>query len=153
MDYEHLFADSDIEETDIATAVPYPCHSHHLQAASDYVCSPYVPTTIVNSSDYGLPDPLNCNMCQTRQEKSTKKASAVSRTESSQDRVCVNGYRQTLCLDKDASTMYERKCVVKPKRARITTEPQADGYSIAGPSRLIDRPVRYRLEKDLNLSF
>jgi hypothetical protein len=144
MDYEHLFADSDIEETDIAAAVPYPCHSHHhLQAANDYVCSHYVPTSIVNSSNYGLTEPLNCNMCQTRQEKSTKKSS-VSRTESSQEGVFINGYRhKALCFD--AYTKYGRKCA-KLKRARITTESQADSCSIAGPSRLIDRPVGYRLE-------
>ena len=147
MDYEHLFADSDIEETDIASAVPYPPHTHHrLQAANDYVCSPYVPKSIMNSSDYGLPDSLNCNIYQNRQMKSTYEASTVSRTENSQDRVYVNDYRHKgLCLDKDASTKYERKCV-KPKCTRIMTEPQGDVCSTAGPSRLIDRPVDYRLE-------
>ncbi|XP_011501015.1 PREDICTED: uncharacterized protein LOC105364709 [Ceratosolen solmsi marchali] len=149
MDYEHLFADSDIEETDVTTAVSYPCHSHrHLQAANDYVCSHYVPTSIVNSANYGLTESINCNMCQSRQEKTTKKASAVSKTESTQEGVYVNGYRhQTLCLD--AYTKYERKCA-KLKRARISTESPADSCSIAGPSRLIDHPVGYSISESEN---
>lgn len=150
MDCEHLFADSDIEETDVATAVPYPCHSHHhhhhhhhhLPAAS-YVCAPYVPTSIVNSSNYGLPDTLNC-MCQTKQEKSTKKTSAVTQMDNLQNRVYLNSHRRRqICTDKNASGRYERKST-KPKRSKLITEPQVDDCSIAGPSRLIDCPVLHR---------
>lgn len=135
MEFEHLFAENGIEETDVAAMQTYPCHSHrNPQAANNFVYSSYVPTALADPSSYGLPNPINCNKCQHRQDK---KSSAVSRTE---------GYRhkRALCLDRDASTKCERKCA-KPKRSRIINEPQADNCSIAGPSRLIDRPVGYRL--------
>lgn len=147
MDYEHLFADSDIEETDIAAAeAPYPCHAHrHTQANSDYVCNSYVPTSIMNSSEYSLPDSHNCKMCQNKKTNKSTKKSAISRIDNSQEKVYVNSYRhKALFLEKDKSSRFERVCI-KPKRTRMT-EPQTDSYSIAGPSRMIDRPVAYRLE-------
>lgn len=144
MDCEHLFADSDVEETDIATALPchHHHHHHHLPAAG-YVCAPYVPTSVVNSSNYGLPDTLNC-MCQTKQEKSNKKTTAVTQMDNLQSRVYLNNYRhRQLCTDKNASGRYEIKCS-KPKRSKMMTETQVDNSSVAGPSRLIDSPVNPR---------
>lgn len=140
MDCEHLFADGGgIEEGDVAAIQAHPCRAHrHPPTPHDYVYKPYFPTPLMDSSHYGLPESVNCNDCKTKQEK---KSSAVSQSEPS--KTC--RLKRPVSVDKDTSKKCERKCA-KPKRTRVLTETEADNCSTAGPSRLIDRPVDYRLE-------
>ncbi|XP_058804281.1 uncharacterized protein LOC131671683 isoform X2 [Phymastichus coffea] len=146
IDYEQLFADSDVEETDMTADVPCSCRFHRRpRTSNDYACNSYVPTSIVNSSEYNLPGSRNCKRCQNRKKKFVKKP-AISRIDNSQEKVYVNNYRRkALFLEKDKPQIFERVCI-KPKRTRMT-EPQTDSYSIAGPSRLIDRPVAYSISE------
>ena len=138
MEYEQLFADSDIEEDD-----SYSCRLHHLQSANDYVI-PYIPTSVVNSSDYGLTN--NCHshkMSQKRQEKLTNRVKTVSsRTDTVQ---YLNGCQKKFNLKKDTLSKFERR-YAKPKYNKITSDTRSNSFNIAGPSRLIDRPVDYRLD-------
>ncbi|XP_014210132.1 uncharacterized protein LOC106640572 [Copidosoma floridanum] len=174
LDYEHLFAESDIEEPDIAP-VPYPCPPQHgIQAHSHYLFSPYVPTPIVNSSEYSLPNSLNCNMCRTREEDLIIATEAVARArrENRQAGNAAGNFHKHKRSRDNTATKCTSGCM-KPKRPRVLNQLEhnalpaafaasrgwvrsdhADGCR-AGPSRLapnVERPVDYSISEAKPLS-
>lgn len=157
-----MFAESDIEEPDLGTVVPYACQPQHsIPAHSHYLYSSYVPTSIVSPSEYSLQNPLDCNMCRTREEELRIATEAVARArrENRQTVNPINNCHRHRPRTRDNSTnKCNSACSKRPRlintsesapaaflptHSRLRSDHHSDGCR-AGPSRSIERPVDYR---------
>ncbi|XP_012231747.2 E3 ubiquitin-protein ligase Arkadia [Linepithema humile] len=139
MEYEHLFAESDIEESDVTTIGSYTNSAHSTASENNFVYGNYLtqPDTTSDSQEYWQPDLLNCNMCQNRQERK-KEPPARQLNNPCEDRVCDNYRRKRILHDRDLGVKHKTK---KCEDQKLLSGQQPDSLSIAGPSRS-SRPSR-----------
>ncbi|XP_076628717.1 uncharacterized protein LOC143345460 isoform X2 [Colletes latitarsis] len=137
MEYEHLFAESDIEESELAPINPYINPPHHSSSDSNFVFGSYLtgPETVGDSHEYWQPERLNCNMCQNRHERSVKQESHNRQIGNGcEERACEN-YRKRILHERDPPVRHKSK---KHEEHKSLSSQQSDSLSIAGPSRLSD---------------
>lgn len=137
MEYEHLFAESDIEESELAPINPYVNRPHHSTSDSNFVFGSYLtgPETAGDSHNYWQPERLNCNMCQNRQDRSTKHESHNRQLGNAcEERSCEN-YRKRILHERDPPVRHKSK---KHEEHKSVNDQQTDSLNIAGPSRLSD---------------
>lgn len=140
MEYEHLFAESDIEESDVTAMGSYTNPAHPTASENNFVYGNYLtqPDTTSDSQEYWQPDLLNCNMCQNRQERNSKKESPIRQSNNPcEERTCDN-YRRKRLHDRDLAFKHKAK---KSEEQKLLSGQQPDGLSIAGPSRLSEHPI------------
>ncbi|KAI4488773.1 hypothetical protein M0802_011283 [Mischocyttarus mexicanus] len=131
MEYEHLFAESDIEESEVAPTGSYN-DATHINSQNDVIFGRYITSsnTNDNSNDYWQTDTLNCNMCQNRQERTLKKeSSSLQLNNSREDR------HKRVLQDHDEPSRHKKNKVEEQKRKN---DQQVDNFNIAGPSRILD---------------
>ena len=137
MEYEHLFAESDRDEPEVAPINPYVNPPHHSSSDNNFVFGSYLsgPHTAGDSHEYWPSDRLNCNMCQNRQERSTKQESHSRQLGNAcEERACEN-YRKRILHERDPPVKHKSK---KNEEHKSSNDQQSDSLSIAGPSRLSD---------------
>lgn len=132
MEYEHLFAESDIEETDSQTRPEsFSAQPPTSGTAANFVFGRYM------SSPQRQSRCLDCNFCQNRPR------------------------REHLSVPVDNSPdeyeNYRRKRLrMREKKSSHMSSQHMNSHSVAGPSRLADGPVDYRyvftLKKNYNFS-
>lgn len=135
MEYEHLFAESDRDEPEVAPINPYVNPPHHSSSDNNFVFGSYLsgPHTAGDSHEYWPSDRLNCNMCQNRQERSTKQESHSRQLGNAcEERACEN-YRKRILHERDPPVKHKSK---KNEEHKSSNDQQSDSLSIAGPSRL-----------------
>lgn len=146
MEYEHLFAESDIEEADVVPVEQFPAQAHHSNSDNNLIFWPYLPPAerSTHPLEYRHPSRLNCNIGPNRQDRNLRRETANSQTDSSacEERVCDNYRRKRILHEKDNPG--ERKST-KSEEQKIRNVQHVDRLSIPGPSRLLDYPVDYRL--------
>ncbi|XP_011349734.1 E3 ubiquitin-protein ligase Arkadia isoform X2 [Ooceraea biroi] len=141
MEYEHLFAESDIEESDVTAIGPYTNSARPTASENNFVYGNYLtqPDTTSDSQEYWQPDLLNCNMCQNRQERNSKKESPTRQSNNPcEERACDNYRRKRVLHDRDLTVKHKTK---KSEDQKLLSGQQPDSLSIAGPSRLSEHPV------------
>jgi hypothetical protein len=141
MEYEHLFAESDIEESDVTAINPYTNSAHPTTSENNFVYGNYLtqPDTTNDSQEYWQSDLLNCNMCQNRQERNSKKESPTRQSNNScEERTCDNYRRKRVLHDRDLTVKYKTK---KSEEQKLLSGQQPDSLSIAGPSRLSEHSI------------
>jgi len=141
MEYEHLFAESDIEESDVTAINPYTNSAHPTTSENNFVYRNYLtqPDTTNDSQEYWQSDLLNCNMCQNRQERNSKKESPARQSNNScEERMCDNYRRKRVLHDRDLTVKYKTK---KSEEQKLLSGQQPDSLSIAGPSRLSEHSI------------
>lgn len=139
MEYEHLFAESDIEESEVAPLESY-TGATHANPPNNFMFGSYItsPNTHGNSNEYWQPDSLNCNMCQTRQEKTFKKESVTRQLNNTREEKTGDNYRnKRILLDHDAPVKHKTK---ENGVQKFVNDQQMDNFNIAGPSRISDYP-------------
>ncbi|XP_053978609.1 uncharacterized protein LOC128876348 isoform X4 [Hylaeus volcanicus] len=137
MEYEHLFAESDIEESELAPINPYVNPPHHSSSDNNFVFGSYLtgPGTTGDSHEYWQPQRLSCNMCQNRQERSVKQESHNRQLGNTcEERACEN-YRKRILHERDPPVRHKSK---KHEDHKSLSDHQSDSLNIAGPSRLSD---------------
>ncbi|XP_011142321.1 E3 ubiquitin-protein ligase Arkadia [Harpegnathos saltator] len=138
MDYEHLFAESDIEESDVTAIGPYTNPTHPTASENNFVYGNYLtqPDTTGDSQEYWQTDVLNCNMCQNRQERNSKKEPHARQLNNScEERMCDNYKRKKVLHERDVPVKHKTK---RNEEQKLLSGQQPDSLSIAGPSRLSD---------------
>lgn len=141
MEYEHLFADSDIEESDVTAINPYTNSAHPTASENNFVYGNYLtpPDTTNDPQEYWQSDLLNCNMCQNRQERNSKKEPSTRQLNNScEERLCNNYRTKRILHDHDLAIEHKTK---RNKEQKLLSGQQPDNLSIAGPSRLSDHPI------------
>ncbi|TGZ39006.1 E3 ubiquitin-protein ligase arkadia-C [Temnothorax longispinosus] len=141
MEYEHLFAESDIEESDVTAIGPYANSAHPTASENNFVYGNYLTQQDAtgDSQEYWQSNLLNCNMCQNRQERNSKKDPPTRQLNNScEDRVCDNYRRKRILHDRDLTVKHKTK---KSDEQKLLSGQQPDSLSIAGPSRLSDHPI------------
>ncbi|XP_012528807.1 uncharacterized protein LOC105832433 isoform X1 [Monomorium pharaonis] len=140
MEYEHLFAESDIEESDVTPIGPYTNSTHPTASENNYVYGNYLTQQDAtgDSQEYWQSDLLNCNMCQNRQERNSKKDAPRQLNNTCEERVCDNYRRKRILHDRDLTVKHKTK---KNDEQKLLNSQQPDSLSIAGPSRLSDHPI------------
>lgn len=151
MEYEHLFAESDIEESDVTAIGPYTNSAHSTTSENNFVYDDYLARSNTTSNqiqqDYWqAPAVLNCNMCQNRQERNTKKSlsphttrSLLLNVNSCESRACDNYRRKRVLHERDLTIKYKTR---KNEEQKLLNGQQPDSsLSIAGPSRLPDNSI------------
>ncbi|XP_015589529.1 uncharacterized protein LOC107265055 isoform X2 [Cephus cinctus] len=154
MEYEHLFAESDIEETDVVEPVvvepvaPFPSQSHRPAPENNYSFVPYMPQPerSTGSREFWHLDHHNCNMCQTRQERHYKKDPAGSQTDNNacEEWVCDTHRRKRILHERDLPPKHKAK--KNDEHKTINTQLPVS-LSIPGPSRVVDHPVDYSITR------
>lgn len=146
MEYEHLFAESDIEEADVVPVEPFPSQAHHSNSENNLIFWPYLPPAERNthSREYRHPGRMNCNMCQNRQERNPRKDTTESQSDSGvcEERVCENYRRKRILHERDIPTKHKSK---KNEEQKLRIVQNVDRLSVPGPSRLLDHPVDYSI--------
>ncbi|XP_020706736.2 E3 ubiquitin-protein ligase Arkadia isoform X2 [Athalia rosae] len=144
MEYEHLFAESDIEETDVLPVEPFPTPAHHSNSENNLIFWPYLPPTerSSHSREYRHPGRVNCNMCQHRQDRNVHKdtVQALPDGKPCEERVCDNYRRKRILHGGDIPAKHKSK---KNEEQKLKNIQHVDRLSIPGPSRLLDFPVDY----------
>ncbi|KAG7213040.1 hypothetical protein KM043_002371 [Ampulex compressa] len=138
MEYEHLFAESDVEESDVTPIGPYTNTGHHSASENNFVFGRYLspPEATTDSHELWQPDHFNCNVCQNRPDRSSKKESHARQLDNvCEERACENYRRKGVLHDRDVSLKHKIK---RNDRSRFLNIPQPHGLSIAGPSRFSD---------------
>lgn len=141
MEYEHLFAESDIEESDVTAIGPYTNSAHPTASENNFVYGNYLPQqdAAADSQEYWQSNLLNCNMCQNRQERNSKKDPPTRQLSTScEERVCDNYRRKRILHDRDLAVKHKTK---KSDEQKLLSGQQPDSLSIAGPSRLSSHPI------------
>ncbi|XP_025075698.1 uncharacterized protein LOC105433446 [Pogonomyrmex barbatus] len=141
MEYEHLFAESDIEESDVTAISPYSNPTHPTASENSFVYGNYLTQQDAtgDSQEYWQSDLLNCNMCQNRQERNSKKDPPTQQLNNScEERVCDNYRRKRILHDRDLTVKHKTK---KSEEQKLLSGQQPDSLSIAGPSRLSDHSI------------
>lgn len=149
MEYEHLFAESDIEESDVTAIGPYTNSAHPTASESNFVYGNYLTPQDAtgDSQEYWQSNLLNCNMCQNRQERNSKKDPPTRQLNNScEERVCDNYRRKRILHDRDLTVKHKTK---KSDEQKLLSGQQPDSLSIAGPSRLSDHPISNKYLFDL----
>ncbi|XP_014468897.1 PREDICTED: E3 ubiquitin-protein ligase Arkadia-like isoform X2 [Dinoponera quadriceps] len=149
MDYEHLFAESDIEESDVTAIGPYTNSAHPTASENNFVYGNYLtqPDTTADSQEYWQTDLLNCNMCQNRQERNTKKEPHTRQLNNScEERMCDNYKRKKVLHERDVPVKHKTK---KNEEQKLLSGQQPDSLSIAGPSRLSDHPISNNITRSM----
>lgn len=146
MEYEHLFAESDIEEADVVPVEQFPNQAHRSNSENNLIFWPYLPTAerTPHSREYRHPGRMNCNMCQNRQDRNTRKDTVEPQSDNNgacEERVCENYRRKRILHERDIPTKHKSKKNEEQKMRNVT---HVDRLSIPGPSRLLDHPVDYR---------
>ncbi|XP_015174906.1 PREDICTED: uncharacterized protein LOC107065574 [Polistes dominula] len=131
MEYEHLFAESDIEESEVAPTESYN-HTTHINSQNDFLFERYITSsnTNDNSNDYWQTDTLNCDMCQNRQERTLKKESVTLQLNNTRE----ERHKRAL-QDQDEPSKHKKN---KSEEQKHKNDQQVDNFSIAGPSRILD---------------
>ncbi|XP_046741899.1 uncharacterized protein LOC124408764 isoform X2 [Diprion similis] len=146
MEYEHLFADSDIEEADVVPVEPFPSQAHHSSSENNLIFWPYLPSTERNahSREYRHAGRMNCNMCQNRQDRNSRKDTAESQSDGGlcEERVCENYRRKRILHERDIPAQHKSK---KSEEQKLRNVQHVDRLSVPGPSRVLDHPVDYSL--------
>lgn len=135
MEYEHLFAESDIEESEVAPIESYN-DTPHANSQNSFMFGGYIASsnTNGNSNEYWQTDTLNCDMWQNRQ--AFKKESGTRQLSNIKEDRTGDTYRHKRMLhDQDGSVKHKKKDNDEQKR-RI--DQQVDNFNIAGPSRMSD---------------
>lgn len=136
MEYEHLFAESDIEESDVAH-IDFANPSHHSSSDSE---------TTGDSHEYRQMDQSNCNMCLNRQQRHARKEYHDRKLNTLyQKRARENYCRTRLLHDLDIPEKDESR---RTHDHKLLSGQQLDGLSIAGPSRLSDA-VSYNISRTM----
>lgn len=141
MEYEHLFADSDIEESEVAAIDPYTNSAHPTTSDNNFVYGNYLtpPDTTSDSQEYWQSNLLNCNMCQNKQERNSKKEPSIRQLNNScEERLCDNYRTKRILHDRDLAIKHKTK---RSEEQKLLSGQQPDNLSIAGPSRLSDHPI------------
>ncbi|XP_077268234.1 uncharacterized protein LOC143900585 isoform X1 [Temnothorax americanus] len=141
MEYEHLFAESDIEESDVTAIGPYANSAHPTASENNFVYGNYLTRQDAtgDSQEYWQSNLLNCNMCQNRQERNSKRDPPTRQSNNScEDGVCDNYRRKRILHDRDLTVKHKTK---KSDEQKLLSGQQPDSLSIAGPSRLSDHPI------------
>ncbi|KYN02206.1 PREDICTED: uncharacterized protein LOC108774447 [Cyphomyrmex costatus] len=141
MESENLFAESDIEESDVTAIDPYTNSSHPTASENNFVYGNYLTQQDAtgDSQEYWQSNLLNCNMCQNRQERNSKKDPPTRQLNNScEERVCDNYRRKRILHDRDLTVKHKTK---KSDEQKLLSGQQPDSLSIAGPSRLSDHPI------------
>ncbi|KAL0132164.1 hypothetical protein PUN28_000144 [Cardiocondyla obscurior] len=141
MEYEHLFAESDIEESDVTAIGSYTNSTHPTASENNFVYGNYLAQqdATSNSQEYWQPEVLNCNMCQNRQERNVKKDPPNRQLNNPcEERVCDNYRRKRILHDRDLTVKHKTK---KSDEQKLLSGQQPDSLSIAGPSRLSDHSI------------
>lgn len=111
MEYDHLFAESDIEESEVTSINPYLNSLHRNR--------------------------FKCNTCQNRQERCSKQESHSRQLGNGcEERACEN-YRKRYLHERDAPIGIKYKSKKTEDHTSLSNQ-QSDSLSIAGPSRLSD---------------
>lgn len=110
MEYEHLFAESDIEESEVAPMESYN-DTAHASSQNSFMFGGYITSnTNGNSNEYWQTDTLNCDMCQNRQERTFKKESVTRQLNSAREDRTGDTYRHKRILhDQDGSVKHKKK--------------------------------------------
>lgn len=141
MEYEHLFADSDIEESDVAAIDPYTNSTHPTTSENNFVYGNFLtpPDTTSDSQEYWQSNLLNCNMCQNRQDRNSKKEPPTRQLNNScEERLCNNYRTKRILHDRDLAIKHKTK---RNEEQKLLSGQQPDNLSIAGPSRLSEHPI------------
>lgn len=149
MEYEHLFAESDIEESDVTAVGPYTNSAHPTASENNFVYGDYFtqPGTTGDPQEYWQPSLLNCNMCQHRQERSSKKEPHTQQLNNScEERVCDNYRKKRILHDRDSTVKHKAK---KNEEQKLLIGQQPDSLSIAGPSRLPDHSTSNNMSRSV----
>lgn len=143
MEYEHLFAESDIEEADSQNRVDSFTNqpAQHSTASNNLVFSSY------RSPSAPIADPRywrgvrinNCNMCRTRSRRDQVTQPLDNLCD---ERACAHYRRKRILYDRELPTKHKAK-KNEPHKLDNSNQ-QVNNLSVAGPSRLIDTPVDYR---------
>ncbi|XP_032676346.1 uncharacterized protein LOC116846522 isoform X2 [Odontomachus brunneus] len=152
MEYEHLFAESDIEESDVTAIGPYTNSAHPTASENNFVYGSYLtqPDTTSDSQEYWQTDLLNCNMCQNRPERNSKKEPQAQQLNNScEERMCDNYKRKKVLHERDVPVKHKTK---KNEEQKLLSGQQPDSLSIAGPSRLSDHPISNNIRSMENTS-
>ncbi|KAK2588852.1 hypothetical protein KPH14_001721 [Odynerus spinipes] len=134
MEYEHLFADSDIEESEVTPLEPY-TDTAHTNPQNNFMLGSCITSSSIrgSSNEYWQPDALNCNMCQTRQDRTFKKESVTRQLNNIREEKTSDNYRHKRILhDHDAPVKHKTK---ENSEQKLVNDQQMDNFSIAGPSR------------------
>lgn len=137
MEFDHLFAESDIEEADAqARAEQFPNQSSHSSTDNNFTYAPYIQR--LGHRHYRPHQRINnCNMCRTRSRRDeVNQPISNNIIRMTDDNSCdYREYRKRI--------LQERKLQKNDTKNKIVNN-QNDSLSIAGPSRLVDAPVDYR---------
>ncbi|XP_057338956.1 E3 ubiquitin-protein ligase arkadia isoform X1 [Microplitis mediator] len=149
MEYEHLFAESDIEEADSQNRVDSFTNqpAQHSTASNNLVFSSY------RSPSAPIADPRywrgvrinNCNMCRTRSRRDQVTQPLDNLCD---ERACAHYRRKRILYDRELPTKHKTK-KNEPHKLDNNNQ-QANNLSVAGPSRLIDTPVDYSITGSAN---
>lgn len=131
MEYEHLFAESDIDESEVAPTESYN-DTTHINSQNDFMFGPYITSsnTNDNSNDYWQTDTLNCDMCQNKQERTLKKESVTLQLNNTRE----DRHKRVL-HDQDEPSKHKKN---KSDEQKHKNDQQVDNFNIAGPSRILD---------------
>lgn len=141
MEYEHLFADSDIEESDVAAINPYTNSTHPTTSENNFVYGNFLPQPdpTSDSQEYWQSNLLNCNMCQNRQDRNSKKEPPTRQLNNScEEQLCDNYRTKRILHDRDLAIKHKTK---RNEEQKLLSGQQPDNLSIAGPSRLSEHPI------------
>ncbi|XP_074103673.1 uncharacterized protein LOC141530468 isoform X1 [Cotesia typhae] len=147
MEYEHLFAESDIEEADSQNRVDsFVNQPQHSTSSNNLVFASYrsSSTPITDSRYWRGVRVNNCNMCRTRSRRDpvTQPLDNIC-----DERLCAHYRRKRILYDRELPTKHKTK---KNEPHKIDNNQQVSNLSIAGPSRLIDTPVDYSITGSAN---
>ncbi|XP_020298970.1 uncharacterized protein LOC109863174 isoform X2 [Pseudomyrmex gracilis] len=147
MECEPLFAESDIEDSDVTAISPYANTAHSTASENNFVYGNYVTQsdTTGDSQEYWQSNLINCNMCQNRQERSSKKEPLTRQLNNScEERPCDNYRRKRILQDRDLAVKHKAR---KSEDQKLLSGQQPDSLSIAGPSRQSDHPISNNISR------
>ncbi|XP_066601984.1 uncharacterized protein [Prorops nasuta] len=140
MEYEHLFAESDAEDSDVTPIENYSSQPQHSNAENNFIFGSRIRSLdrASHSREYWHPYHLNYNMCQSRHDRNSRKDSVSRQSENIREgRTCENFcYKETLHA-RDLSIKHK----AKKNGEHVINEHQTDNLSIAGPSRIADNSI------------
>lgn len=144
MEYDHLFAGSDVEENDVRPVSPFPAQSHHSQTGNNFVCGPF-PTTSNRRGRYWRHDCVKFTEFPNRVDRVDRQA-RKNQVAGAQ----INGKRgpedyRPKRYPQDVSVDFKKRKSEVQRNDKVNKQQPDNQLSVAGPSRIMDHPVDYRL--------
>ncbi|KAK0079936.1 hypothetical protein PV325_000623 [Microctonus aethiopoides] len=145
MEYEHLFAESDIEEADSQNRVE---SFNNLPRPPSTFLGLYPGPLSTEASRFwrGLRNmnQQDCNMCRSRARRYSNRPINTIRDM----RMCL--FHRRFLHECESPPKYHSLEVKKKETDKLTNNQQIDNLSVAGPSRLVDTPVDYSITRSAN---